>query len=87
MPKTPPITGPPEPRTLFYPIDSEQLAPASLSFLAFLFIPFLLLLALIAPAVILYIPLCIIVHWLTGKPLTFNLNENSILPTPEDFNE
>lgn len=71
---------PPEadPVTLFYPLNSEQLAPASSTIFVLLFIPFLLLLALLAPAVLLYIPVVLIEHWLTKRPLTFDLYQNAI---------
>ena len=67
-----------DPVTLFYPVNSEQLAPASSGVFLFLFIPFLLLLALLAPAILLYIPVVLIEHWLTKRPLTFDLQENAI---------
>jgi len=88
MPKpTPPAA--PEPVTLFYPVDSEQLAPATSGIIALLFIPFLLLLALIAPAILLYIPLVIINHFVNKTPLDFNpLNfSNSLNSLPHYNNE
>lgn len=86
MPKfTPP---PADPVTLFYPVDSEQLTPAALGLLPmFLLIPIFLLLALISPAILLYFPIVILEHWLTGCPLDFDLHKNAISPTFEELNK
>jgi hypothetical protein len=82
----PPI--PTDPVTLFYPVDSEQLTPAALGLLPILLLaPVFLLLALFSPAILLYLPVVILEHWLTGCPLDFDLHRNAILPTPEELNK
>jgi hypothetical protein len=63
----------PEPRTLFYPIDSDGEALGNPAFWGSLFVPALLLLAIFAPLIILSIPLCWIACKLNGVPFTWNI--------------
>ncbi|MFZ9258200.1 MAG: hypothetical protein ACO236_00385 [Candidatus Nanopelagicaceae bacterium] len=63
----------PDPVTLFYPVDSEQLSPAAAGVIAVLFVPIALLFAFVfAPALLLWIPIVFINHWVNKTPLEFN---------------
>jgi len=62
-----------EPRTLFYPIESDGETLNNPAFWGSLFVPTLLLLAVFAPLIVLVIPLCWIACKLNGVPFTWDL--------------
>lgn len=74
MRKIVPLQAPePEPRTLFYPVEENLLAPEYSSVWGLSFVPILALLAIAAPLVILAIPLGWIACKINGVPFTWNI--------------